>query len=213
MAGKKAESGFTLIELLVVIAIIALLVSILMPSLNQAKQMAKNVKCMANLKSINTIWNFYFSDTGGTLPDVYNWWAWAGDTGAVYKAQNVHLKEERPLYTYTGDDFGLFVCPMTTVTNSPHYWYGTDYGWNCYFLGRPGWSLIPSGTKNILNIQQPSATRFYGDYGLYPGQGGECLHDMGKQMNCVAYLDGHVVYEALDTDSMYYVWIPPEFDK
>ena len=48
----KRRTGFTLIELLVVIAIIALLVSILMPSLQKAKDMAKNVVCMSHQRNV-----------------------------------------------------------------------------------------------------------------------------------------------------------------
>ncbi len=58
----KARSGFTLIELLVVISIIALLVSILMPALGRARKQARNVVCMANIKSWSSCIMMYLSD-------------------------------------------------------------------------------------------------------------------------------------------------------
>jgi prepilin-type N-terminal cleavage/methylation domain-containing protein len=54
--------GFTLIELLVVIAIIALLVSILVPSLQSARRIAQRAICQTHLKSIGFAGNMYIQD-------------------------------------------------------------------------------------------------------------------------------------------------------
>jgi prepilin-type N-terminal cleavage/methylation domain-containing protein len=62
MSGRR---GFTLIELLVVIAIIALLVSILLPSLKQAKDQARNVMCMSNQNGVYKAWMLYVEDWDG----------------------------------------------------------------------------------------------------------------------------------------------------
>ena len=59
--------GFTLIELLVVIAIISLLVSILLPSLQKAKELAKLVTCLSQMKSTGSTMCVYSEENGGNF--------------------------------------------------------------------------------------------------------------------------------------------------
>ena len=63
----KPLHGFTLIELLVVIAIIALLVSILLPSLNRAKELARDVLCSTTVRNLGTSLGMYVNDNDGVL--------------------------------------------------------------------------------------------------------------------------------------------------
>jgi prepilin-type N-terminal cleavage/methylation domain-containing protein len=62
--------GFTLVELLVVIAVIALLMGILMPSLNKARQAAYTTKCAGNMRNVGVAMESYVNDSG-TYPPSY----------------------------------------------------------------------------------------------------------------------------------------------
>ncbi len=95
-------SGFTLIEVLVVVAIIALLLSILLPSLNGAREQAKAVACSSNLKQITTGLAMYRNDNRGSLPPtVWSESAWSAEKADLWFYK---LKKELP-------DGNVFHCP------------------------------------------------------------------------------------------------------
>ena len=64
----RKRSGFTLIEVLLVIAVIALLMAVLLPSLQRARRQAKSVVCQSNLKQWTTIFSAYISNNESMLP-------------------------------------------------------------------------------------------------------------------------------------------------
>lgn len=69
--GSAPGSGFTLIELLVVIAIISLLVSILLPSLQAARDLAKKTVCATNLRSMAIGLNLYANENDAAFPGAF----------------------------------------------------------------------------------------------------------------------------------------------
>ncbi len=87
------KQGFTLIEMLVVIAIIALLASILVPSVNKALQAAKRTSCMSNLRQIGHAVMMYSLEKDGYLPPVVDG-GWSSSGTLWMEAISPFLGEE-----------------------------------------------------------------------------------------------------------------------
>ncbi len=127
------RKGFTLIELLVVIAIIALLVSILLPSLAQAKEHAKAVLCQTNMKNLGQAFATYGTDNNDVI---FSGWDNGWDYGlgfpagngwhrqwpyiAAYWAKGASLSRDS-LY-YRNGSGGGFYQPVDTPNHAAHTW-------------------------------------------------------------------------------------------
>jgi prepilin-type N-terminal cleavage/methylation domain-containing protein len=127
-AVRKERDGFTLVELLVVIGIIALLISILLPSLNKAREAANAVACSSNLHQIGLGFALYASDNKGWCANVYtkdsgnpiigNRNLWTTLIAKYVGFQNPYNSYSPSVNTtagtyqpYTGSPFGVFRCP------------------------------------------------------------------------------------------------------
>lgn len=133
--------GFTLIELLVVIAIIALLMSIMMPTLGRAKKLAKTILCMNNLKNWGLWFNFYTSENDHYFPEGLI--ATTTPEGLWYYSLRKYYKEDNP---------DMAMCPVATLKFGEGGRYGDPFSaWDFSVYNDPRWP-----------------PEYYGSYGINP---------------------------------------------
>ncbi len=88
------QDGFTLIELLVVIAIIALLMAMLMPALNRAREQGRRAVCLNHLKTLTLGWMMYADENDERLVNGEAYWNPGGAPAAPAPASGPHKGEQ-----------------------------------------------------------------------------------------------------------------------
>ena len=159
MLPRVRRRGFTLVELLVVIGIIALLISILLPTLSKARNAAKSTACLSNLRQMGQGFAIYTAENKGRLLE-YIWFTsadpdiawnsyWIGILNS-YKVKNGAIicpATTDPIPYNANKGFGSafnqwsgqFQTVGTAVLHDKATWRVGSYGFNRYTTANGGW--------------------------------------------------------------------------
>lgn len=207
IAPRRRRRAFTVIELLVVITIISILAALLAPGLRAARNKARSLACLNNLRQIGIALQSYSAENNDCLPHAWHV-AWYGDLNGGW---------ELTLQTYLGKggSFGpqppVFTCPAVSqhgTLNFAGYLWSQDYGANFWLLYyaplSPEWpSRNPISRPSELAIVM-DGNRFEvmpSDMGA-PAYSAD-LRRHGNGLN-ILYLDSHCAFFAGDVPASRY---------
>ena len=157
----RLRRGFTLVELLVVIAIIALLLSILMPSLRKAKSSAMRLRCTHNLKQIDIAMHLYLNANDNTYPCAQDplpprllgedksggYWLWMGRGWRSFVEPHLggNIDANNP---------SVLFCPQDHAAKEKYE--STSYAYSMAFYHSPEQIDAMSSPADTYNNPQPS---------------------------------------------------------
>jgi prepilin-type N-terminal cleavage/methylation domain-containing protein/prepilin-type processing-associated H-X9-DG protein len=107
---RPRTAGFTLVELLVVIGIIAVLIGVLLPALNKAREAANSTVCLSNMRQMGSAWCIYLSQNKNHLP--YYIWHNAPPGGTQSLSEFVWHGYWIGILSDNGVQPGSIVCPV-----------------------------------------------------------------------------------------------------
>jgi len=154
--------AFTLIELLVVIAIIAILASMILPALGRAKESAKRISCMNQMRQLGVSLKIYLDENEGYFPPrLWTTNTWPSRLKASFGDPSIlHCPDDGPTpATFTGSPDPVDLAPRSYIIN----------GWNDYFksLGDDIWSRYDAGDASLAMSQNvithPADTIVFGE--------------------------------------------------
>ena len=170
--------GFTLTELLVVITILSMLAALLMPALKQARESAKAVFCMNNLRQCALAIQQYSNDQEGYTPPAYGTTTWT--TGPW----NVHLwlggyapKPRKGTGGTPPANVSTYYCPINAPTNERLNDQLGNYGCFCHSYGL----RFTSTGINLLKLSSPASYPMLAD-SIAPAGGPTAFYLAGAQI-------------------------------